>query len=443
MSTARLQRVAFTTSRLAEFVGQKELVAQTGQNPDVWPLLILKELSDNGIDECEEAGVAPEIAVEVETALGLITISDNGRGIPAETITTMLDYSVRVSSREAYVSPTRGAQGNALKTIIAMGFALDGARGMTVIESHGQRHSVIFEMDAVRREPRISYEITASAVRSGTRITVRWPDSACSILANAKARFLQMAADLVWLNPHLSLSCSWDGELHVKAGALDLNWGERKWRPSDPTSAHWYDADRFARYMAAHIARDRDHGVDRTVRDFIRELRGLTGSVKQKLVLEEVGALRTSLSAFFAEGKNEGGVARLLAACQKHSKPVKPADLGFIGENNLCDRLLAVGAEEKTIKYNRKALVGPDGIPRVIETAFGWRPKADCRRIVTGVNWSPAIGDPFPTLGAYGKSLSSILAGQRAQYDEPIVFVLHFTTPRAQFVDRGKSAVRL
>jgi hypothetical protein len=46
-------------------------------------------------------------------------------------------------------------------------------------------------------------------------------------------------------------------------------------------------------------------------------------------------------------------------------------------------------------------------------------------------------------LGAYSKSLSSILADQRAQYDEPIVFVLHFTTPRAQFVDRGKSAVRL
>jgi hypothetical protein len=82
-------------------------------------------------------------------------------------------------------------------------------------------------------------------------------------------------------------------------------------------------------------------------------------------------------------------------------------------------------------------------MPCVIETAFGWRPKADRRRIVTGVNWSPAIGDPFPTLGAYGKSLSSILADQRAQYDEPIVFVLHFTTRRAQFVDRGKSAVRL
>jgi hypothetical protein len=44
------------------------------------------------------------------------------------------------------------------------------------------------------------------------------------------------------------------------------------------------------------------------------------------------------------------------------------------------------------------------------------------------------------TIGSLGRR---ILADQRAQYDEPIVFVLHFTTPRAQFVDRGKSAVRL
>jgi DNA topoisomerase VI subunit B len=51
---------------------------------------------------------------------GSIVIEDNGPGIPAKTIDGVLDYSIRVSSREAYVSPTRGAQGNALKTILPM-----------------------------------------------------------------------------------------------------------------------------------------------------------------------------------------------------------------------------------------------------------------------------------------------------------------------------------
>ena len=36
--------VAFTTSRLVEFVGEKELVAQIGHLPDEWPLVVAKEL---------------------------------------------------------------------------------------------------------------------------------------------------------------------------------------------------------------------------------------------------------------------------------------------------------------------------------------------------------------------------------------------------------------
>ena len=43
---------------------------------------------------------------------GTISIADNGSSL-AETIADILDYNVRVSSREAYCSPTRGAQGNA------------------------------------------------------------------------------------------------------------------------------------------------------------------------------------------------------------------------------------------------------------------------------------------------------------------------------------------
>ena len=37
-----LQRVAFKTSRLAEFCGEKGLTAQTGHAPEDWPLVIAK-----------------------------------------------------------------------------------------------------------------------------------------------------------------------------------------------------------------------------------------------------------------------------------------------------------------------------------------------------------------------------------------------------------------
>ena len=149
----RLERVAFKTSRLLDFVGRRELTAQIGHPPEEWPLVILKELVDNALDACEEAEVAPEITAQVNTATGAISVSDNGPGLRPETVIDILDYSVRVSSREAYVSPTRGAQGNALKTILAMPFALDGGRGETVIQSAGQVHRIVFAVDRIRQEP--------------------------------------------------------------------------------------------------------------------------------------------------------------------------------------------------------------------------------------------------------------------------------------------------
>src|SRR6516164_3589292 len=108
--TPTLERVAFKTSRLAEFVGVRELTAQTGHPPAEWPLVIAKELIDNALDACEDAAVAPEIAVVVSTEHGEITVADNGPGLPSDTIEGVLDYTVRTSSREAYVSPSRGQQ---------------------------------------------------------------------------------------------------------------------------------------------------------------------------------------------------------------------------------------------------------------------------------------------------------------------------------------------
>ena len=126
-----------------EFCSERELQNQTGHSVYEWPLVVAKELIDNGLDACEEAEVAPNIAVIVEA--DTIVVQDNAGGIDAETIESVLDYTIRVSSREAYVSPTRGAQGNALKTILAMGYVLDREHGgdarpgVTIIESPGRR----------------------------------------------------------------------------------------------------------------------------------------------------------------------------------------------------------------------------------------------------------------------------------------------------------------
>jgi hypothetical protein len=174
----RLIRETFRTSRLLEFCSRKELVAQTGHDIADWPLVILKEGIDNAVDACEEAGIAPEISIKVSTMTGEISISDNGPGIPAETVDAILDYTVRASSREAYCSPTRGAQGNALKTVVAMPFCLDGSIGRVRIDAAGMSHRIGFSVDHLRQEPVITREIVRAATTAGTTVTVFWPDSA-------------------------------------------------------------------------------------------------------------------------------------------------------------------------------------------------------------------------------------------------------------------------
>ena len=189
------------------------------------------------------------------------------------------------------------------------------------------------------------------------------------------------------------------------------------------------------------MADDEDGGRDRTVREFVAEFRGLSGTAKQKKVLEATGLGRASLSALRnGDGLDAGLVATLLIAMQEQSRPVKPAQLGVIGEAHLRQRFAAAGCQMESFDYKRVAGC-TDGIPWVIETGFGWCPDASQRRLVTGVNWSPGIINPFRVLGRFGASLDTILSQQRADADEPVILVLHMACPRVEYLDRGKSAV--
>jgi DNA topoisomerase VI subunit B len=437
----KLLRVPFTVSRLMEFCTERELVNQTGHETREWGLVILKELVDNAIDACEEAEIAPDISIAVKD--GWIVIRDNGPGIPAETINGVLNYTIRVSSREAYVSPTRGAQGNALKTILPMGYVLDECRGeaaagQTLIESHGVAHHITFSVDHIKQEPKITHATKASKIVRGTRVTIKLPESGAGyVIGWREAEFLALAESFAWLNPHLSLRVSWDGEEKINVKASNPAWG--KWSPSWPTSAHWYNEGRFRRYMAAHIA----HRGDVTVRKFISEFDGLTAIAKQKIILEELGASHVKLHDWFGRDRvNERNVKRLLAALKAHSTPVPPRALGSIGKDHFQRLMEGAGGDPRTFKYERR-LAETDGIPRVVEVAFGMHRNdaGGTRKLITGVNWSPGIKNPFRHLGQSGEGLDALLMDARANIGQPVIMVVHLACPRVQYVDRGKSAI--
>jgi DNA topoisomerase VI subunit B len=110
-----LDRSEFTTSRLAEFASREELTRLIGHGSEDWPIAALKELIDNALDDCERAGVAPVIDIVVDEES--LSVCDNGSGLAPESVERIVDYSHRTSSNAAYVSPSRGQQGNAIQTI--------------------------------------------------------------------------------------------------------------------------------------------------------------------------------------------------------------------------------------------------------------------------------------------------------------------------------------
>jgi DNA topoisomerase VI subunit B len=433
---AKLQRTTFRTSRLLDFCSRKELIAQTGHQPDAWPLVVLKELVDNALDACEDAGVPPAVSITADR--DGIRVEDNGPGLPPEVVDGVLDFSVRVSSREAYVAPDRGAQGNALKTILAMPFVLDGELGRVEIEARGLRHQIAMRVDRLRQQPVLERNQVSVALQPGTKCRVCWPDSASSILQGAKSRFVQIAADYTFINPHLTLTVDWFGE-SFRIEATDPRW--QKWLPSDPTCPHWYGPEHFERLVTAYIAHDLDTERRRTVRELVAEFRGLSRTAKQKAVLNQVGLSRTALADLVVDDLLQPRLVHgLLRAMQRQSKPVKPTLLGPIGKEHLSARFKDLACEMETFKYQRLTGV-TDGLPWIVEAAFGWCPDLARRRLVTGVNWSPGILNPFRELGKSGRGLDAVLERQRAGRDEPVCLFLHLICPRVEYTDRGKSAV--
>jgi DNA topoisomerase VI subunit B len=435
----RLQRQALRTSRLLDFCSEKELVAQTSHERAAWPLVVLKELADNALDACENQGVPPVLAVTVDQTG--IRVADNGPGIAADVVADVLDFAVRVSDKEHYVSPTRGAQGNALKTLVTMPYVLHGEHGRVTIAARGIRHEIDLRVDRIRQKPVVDHQQSSDKkAKKGTCVHVHWPPISMDTLASTKERFLQIAADYTFLNPHLALSVEWFGE-RTRTLATTTRW--RKWLPSDPTSAHWYDLPRFERLVAGYIAHDADHGKERLVREFLWKFHGMSSTAKHKSVLQATELARVNLSALQDGNQlDQPRLAKLLEALKAHSKPVRAKALGTIGHDHLATRFEASGCRMDSFAY-RKVIADADGdgLPCVLETAFAWRPGSQERRIVTGVNWSPGIRNLFRQLGRYGESLDAILQEQKIGWDAQAVFLLHVACPRVEYTDRGKSAV--
>jgi DNA topoisomerase VI subunit B len=444
---AQAERRVFTTSRLSEYFSVKELTAQIGCGPDRWRVALAKELIDNSLDACEAAGVAPVVDVgeslddEQEDAL---VVEDNGPGIPPEVVAAALDYSTRTSSNSKYVGPTRGQLGNALKCVFAAPAVLypGEGRGVTV-ESRGVRHHVVITHDAIAERPSVRHDRGEGEVKNGARIVLPVGGEACCLgeadsddfyhghgLAEDHEDVETLARSFAFFNPHAEIRLF--GDRVIPLGPAPI----RKWGGCDPTSTHWYDVRQLSALAAAIVHAERQgEGEKRgacSVRDFVRQFDGLTGSARAKAVLEQARLSGVMLEDLAGEGgMDEGAMGRLLAAMRANSKPPYARRLGWIGRERaaLALWLLKEAAEESDVRYHRVAGETREGRPFAVEAAFAVTDGDGPRAVRYGMNWTPSLSiDP----------LHHALEAGMIDRGDPVSLSVHVLTPLIAFADRGK-----
>lgn len=427
MSATTLQRETFQLSRTLEFFSEKELTAQMGFSRHDWPIALLKELLDNALDACESAGIAPVIAVDLED--DALTVTDNGPGLPLDVLRQSLDYTIRVSDKNGYVSPSRGQQGNALKTLWAAPFAATG-EGRIEVQTADYSVEVRVSLDRIAQTPRLELvESEGSNVKTGTRVTLHWRGIAGYLKREYLPDFYSVVYGLIDFNPHCDL---WiDGK---QFEATDPEWTH--WLPNQPTSPHWYQQESFRHLISLLLNAERRGGKARSINEFVREFHGLTGTAKAKAIAHQAwltGAMLHDL--IVGDDVDAGKVTALLNAMQDEARPVKADALGLLGKDHCERQAIGYGATADSVEHRR--VVGDvGGLPYVLEVAFGVKQQSRARTLSIGINFSPALSQPF-------YALDTALNEARCTRTDPVVMLVHLACPAVQFSDRGKSKALL
>jgi DNA topoisomerase VI subunit B len=447
-----LQRTTFEMSHAAEYFTVRELQTLTGQQCDRFVSVVLKELLDNAIDAAETAEVAPVLHVgwvmNPETDAVQLTLTDNGPGIPRDTVRRILNFTTRTSDKAVYRSPTRGAQGNALKTVLGIPWALE-VRAPLVIEARGWRHVITVSVDPAGNV-NVRDDETPMAKQPGTRISLTVPlqDQDCDPTTWGRA--------FAVFNPHLSVKICQDDHAGLACLPTDDGCGDfyqstvdypdawRKYVPSDATSAWWYSPEDLSRLIFSYIGASKQRGgQDRLLREFVKEFRNLSANAKAQAVCAALPGI-SHLSDF--EHYPEA-VALLHTQMQATGKPPSPEVLGVVGAPHFqaCfERWYGV----KRFWYDvqgRKEL--HEGIPCVVEVAIA--ETVEGGDLWTGINFSPTFEVPcadtllrFDKFVRYGLRDALSALHTLPTRHEHVAVAVHIVCPTLEFLDKGKTRLR-
>jgi DNA topoisomerase VI subunit B len=488
-------REAFSFSREYDYIRMEGLSRATGRPPHEWDLYILKELIDNALDADEalwSKNISHYPSVSINIRLEYIKLSQNTQLLvrvenrapfPVESIEAIFATQWYTSHKAFLKGLTRGALGNALKTLLGIPYALRN-RGADdwnpetkplSIKSNGKEYLPQYIIDPIAQTLQLVCEETKSRRTNGTIVTVQ-ADYFVQERPRSLADIEAIAEQYHLCNPHAQFS--WAVEIDARVWhqeyKRDQAW-DHKFRGSAPIQ--WYTLTAFKDLLAAlyretcygqencslpleaiywYFENSRDEANDIEVNrmplarlsEMFERLKGRAALAKRlspatEQIITILGQDRLT------DAEIKGTKARdLYSALYSLRAPFDSIQLGSIGPEHVHITLSNMFQVEGNVHYMHVVDGGSDPIiPFVIEVAAA-RLKEGKREVLTAINLSPTYRDPLISSYLYPPLQNNSVLGLRGfldaydfREDTPMVLFMHLICPNIEHNEYSKSEI--
>lgn len=465
--------MVLSKNKIMEYITVDGLSKLTGISKDSFYIAIVKELTDNAMDACEnqdnpqikvlinfnylDEATGEELTELLEKDYITLTVEDNGTGIGLDTLQKVFDFSRFSGTKYYYNNITRGAQGNALMAVLGMPYALNHDwEYPTVVCSGDKQYEIGLEIDTINQtvEPFINTKELETPL-TGTRITVTLPKPEIQRRGNLLLDILHKIYEFSLLNPDIGISFkSTNPDLIMDCEPLPIKF--KRYRGKE--MVFWYSENQFIELVNATIRACNESGEDISILNFCKRFKGLSSTQLSDKIMDRVDfKMITQLHS------QTEAIKRLYYNLIGIGKPMNPKLLGRLGKQTILDK---IGQKHKIIEHSYSYIAdefttaGLDRVPYSIECLTAEvaisedRDKKDedaeeededegnGREIIFGINYTPTLRTPelkniYCTY--YGSDFASLMSRYKINSDSPIIIFVHIICPNIQFEDYGKS----
>jgi hypothetical protein len=455
---------AFSFNREFDFVRLDRLSRTTGRPAHEWDVYILKELIDNALDADEVSwrnapSQTPGLQVRVEYAAKQLFVEVSNRSVFPSNLIPEIFATQQYTSRKAFIKGlTRGALGNALKTLLGIPYALRNRvasdwspdQKPLAIICGGYEYLPTYVVDTTQQTIEFKCRENPHKQKTGTTVRV-----ALDYFEQEKPRTLAeiklLAEQYRLCNPHVDFD--WTVEVGEEEWSVqyeaNTSW-LTKFRGVAPIQ--WYSLTAFQDVLGALYRKQGADAAGLSIETIGSYFAGFQAAEADSSnaptlmvnLLQDFGESSLAVEAF------EGVPARkLYQQMCKLSPAFDSLQLGRIGKEHIRAMMTDALPVEGELFYEISRDVGDDpSIPFVVEAALVPL-KEGTREIWTALNFSPTYDDPFlrrrlatpiqPDKTVLG--LREFLDIYDIDEDIPVVLFFHLICPNIESGEFSKTEI--